>query len=124
GFVELVEPRPQRGQRVTLRVVSLGTLADGQRPVRVRVRTMSALDGLAPGDAIRLKATLAPPARPALPGDFDFARSAWFQRLGAVGYAMRRPVRADDLGEAPAGLRAAAVVERVRQSVTERIRAA
>lgn len=124
GFVELVEPRPQRGQRVTLRVVSLGTLPEQQRPFRVRIRTMAALEGLAPGDAIRLKATLAPPARPALPGDVDFARAAWFQRLGAVGYAMRRPARATDLGEPPAALRAAASVERVRQAITERIRAA
>lgn len=124
GFVELVEPRPQRGQRITLRVVSLGTLSEEQRPYRVRIRTMAALDGLVPGDAIRLKATLAPPARPALPGDFDFARSAWFQRLGAVGYAMRRPVRASDLVEPPALLKAAAAIEGVRQAMTERIRAA
>ena len=124
GFVELVEPRPQRGQRITLRVVSLGTLSEAQRPFRVRIRTMVALDGLSPGDAIRLKATLAPPARPALPGDFDFARAAWFQRLGAVGYAVRRPVRASDFGEPPAMLKAAAAIERGRQSITERIRAA
>jgi competence protein ComEC len=29
---------------------------------------------------------LAPPSGPAEPGDFDFRRMAWFERLGAVGY--------------------------------------
>lgn len=124
GFVELVEPRPRRGQRITLRVVSLGALPADRRPVRVRIRTMAALDGLVPGDPIRLQATLAAPARPALPGDFDFARAAWFQRLGAIGYAVRRPVRADDLGAPPPALRAATSIARVRQSITERIRTA
>ena len=46
-----------------------------------------------PGDAVRLRASLAPPAIPALPGDYDFARAAFFQRLGGVGYALARPER-------------------------------
>jgi len=36
---------------------------------------------------VRLRAVLQPPAEPAAPGAFDFARQAYFQRLGAVGYA-------------------------------------
>ena len=34
---------------------------------------------------------LGPPAGPSEPGGFDFRRLAWFERLGAVGYA-RAPV--------------------------------
>ena len=33
------------------------------------------------------QARLSPPAAPAEPGGFDFRRLAWFERLGAVGYA-------------------------------------
>jgi competence protein ComEC len=74
GFVELVEPRATRGERITLRVTKLGHLDAEKLPRRARIRTTSAMPGLKPGTAIRLKATLAPPALPALPGDYDFAR--------------------------------------------------
>ena len=33
------------------------------------------------------QARLSPPSAPAEPGGFDFRRLAWFERLGAVGYA-------------------------------------
>lgn len=117
GFVELVEPRPGRGQRITLNVRSLGALEARERPKRVRVRTMSTLKDLKPGDAIRLRATLAPPSAPALPGGYDFARSAWFLGLGAVGYAMAKPVIDTEAGPPPASLQFWAAIERVRQSI-------
>jgi competence protein ComEC len=124
GWVELVEPRAGRGQRITLRVASIKGLAPGATPYRVRVRTMSALAGLKPGDAIRLKATLSPPAMPAVPGGYDFARSAWFQRLGGVGYALARPELAEGLPAPPLSLQADAVIARVRLAIGERVRAA
>ena len=37
GFVELIEPRPKRGERLTLRVASLGDL-DQRRAPRARAR--------------------------------------------------------------------------------------
>jgi competence protein ComEC len=124
GFVELVEPRATRGQRITLRVTKLATLDAEKRPRRARIRTTSATAGLKPGDAIRLKATLAPPALPALPGDYDFARTAWFAGLGAVGYATTRPVSDTEAGEPPGMLRISASIEGVRQSIGARILAA
>ena len=47
---------------------------------------------MAPGDWVALRAVLMPPSPPAAPGAFDFARYAWFDRLGAVGYAVNAPV--------------------------------
>lgn len=44
-----------------------------------------------PGATVILTAHLSPPNGPMEPGDFDFRRTAWFERLGAVGYA-RTPV--------------------------------
>ena len=107
GFVELIEPRPSRGQRLTIRVAALEKHEADAWPYRVRVRTMSEAAALEPGDAVRLKATLSPPPGPALPGDYDFARAAWFQALGAVGYSLSAPQIVTNLEEPPLSLRAA-----------------
>ena len=90
---------------------------------RVRVRTHGARTrDLAPGDAVRLKATLSPPPGPSLPGDYDFARAAWFQGLGAVGYATAAPARID---AKPPSRRCrcalSAAVARVRQAIGRRV---
>ena len=37
---------------------------------------------------MRLRAWLMPPAPMAAPGGYDFARAAWFQRIGATGRAL------------------------------------
>lgn len=123
GWVELVEPRVGRGQRITLRVASIRGVTADRLPARVRVRTMAALPGLAPGDPIRLKATLAPPAIPSIPGDYDFARSAYFLRLGGVGYALARPERDPALGAPPGSMGIEASIARVRQAIGQRVRA-
>src|SRR5262245_22298243 len=78
---------------------------------------------LKPGDAVRIKATLSPPSLPALPGDYDFARSAWFQGLGGVGYAIARPAVDMNGPEAPWTLRFATKIELLRQVIGERVAA-
>lgn len=125
GLVEVIEPRPTRGPRITIRVKRLGKLPPDRMPRRVRVRLMAPVPGLEPGHAIRLKATLAPPSMPAMPGGYDFARAAWFAGLGAVGYAFDRPeLRKDvDLGEVPWSLRLSATTQRLRQVIGQRIAA-
>ena len=121
GFVELVEPRPSKGQRLTIRVAALEKHEPHAWPYRVRVRTMSETRALEPGDAVRLKATLSPPPGPTLPGDYDFARAAWFQALGAVGYATSPPEIVAELSEPPLSLRASAAIARVRQAIGRRV---
>lgn len=124
GIIELVEPRPGRGQRLTVAVGSLGSLGDEDRPKRIRFRTLTTRTDLRPGQAIRVVANLAPPARPAYPGDFDFARLAWLQGIGAVGFALRKVER--DAVDPPLGWRLwlAVQIEGLRQAITERIRRA
>ena len=79
--------------RITLDRVVLPGLGPAEVPRRVRV----ALHGNAaetvpaPGDRVILTGHLAPPDGPVAPGGFDFARLAWFDGLGAVGYT-RSPV--------------------------------
>ena len=125
GWIELVEPRPERGQRLTVRVATMDKVARENWPARIRVRTLApAATPLAPGDAVQLSAMLSPPAGPALPGGFDFARSAWFQSLGAVGYT-RQPVVAATIDRSPdLDLVWRARLEGVRQAIGARIVAA
>lgn len=120
GYVELVEPRASRGERITIRVAALGDLPADRRPARVRVRTSAAASGVRAGDAIRVRAHLAPPAAPVMPGGYDFARQAWFMRLGGIGYAVGRLERDASLPP-PLALAIAAAIERVRQVIGRRV---
>ncbi|MFP5329513.1 MAG: ComEC/Rec2 family competence protein [Alphaproteobacteria bacterium] len=83
--VERVEPLIAKGDvRLTLAPL------DPALPPRVRVSlpVEDSRDGLSSGARVRLRARLAPPPPMALPGSYDFARDAWFKRIGAVGRAL------------------------------------
>lgn len=124
GWVELVEPRSDGSERLTLRVAAIDGLAAEVLPRRVRLRVIgAAATPSAPGDAVRLQATLSPPPPPALPGGFDFARSAWFQGLGGVGFARDAPMPVV-LAARPWDLAWRSAIERVRQAIGARIRTA
>ena len=72
---------------------------------------------------MHLRATLMPPAEPALPGDYDFARQAWFERLGALGYTYTAAEPDPSAGPPPWDLRAGAAVERLRAGIAQRVTA-
>jgi competence protein ComEC len=108
--------------RLTLDRVVLEGVAPQETPARVRV----SLHGRAEGDVVPTGATviltghLSPPQGPAEPGGFDFRRSAWFERLGAVGYT-RTPVLI--LDDAAPGLGAMAIA-RLRRTISDGVQAA
>jgi competence protein ComEC len=56
--------------------------------VRVNLTTKQYRPEFQSGAVISLRARLMPPAGPALPGGYDFARRAWFQGIGATGSAL------------------------------------
>jgi competence protein ComEC len=114
GRVAALEPRG-RGVRLLLDGVSLGRLPPADTPLRVRVTLARGGDELAPGQRVRLRARLQPPQPPAVPGGFDYARQAYFERLGALGYAMGAPVVLE-----PAPPEAAGVAE-LRAAIARRI---
>ena len=116
--VLLVEER-LRGQRVLLGQPRIEGLDAGATPAQLRVSTRDSASPLRPGDRIRLRALLMPPSPPVEPHGFDFARQAYFTRLGAVGFALGAP---QVLGHAERGwsLRLAAV----RQTIATEIAAA
>ncbi|MGH6934782.1 MAG: ComEC/Rec2 family competence protein, partial [Methylocella sp.] len=88
GFIEEMDFR-RSGARFVLRIRSAAGLAPEQTPFRVRL-TMRRAPPFEAGTYVRLKARLLPPARASLPGGYDFARDAWFARLGAVGNVLGR----------------------------------
>jgi len=85
--------------------------------VRVSIDEDKFPPGIARGAEIQLRARLAPPPPMALPGTYDFARDAWFNRIGAVGKAMG-PV-AVTRAAAPTGLDG--VREHLRRLVSARL---
>jgi competence protein ComEC len=88
GFIEEMDFR-RNGARFLLRVHSAEGLAPDETPFRVRL-TMRRTPPFEAGTYVSLKARLLPPARASLPGGYDFARDAWFARLGAVGNVLGR----------------------------------
>ncbi len=124
GMLTRIEQRPPRGARLTIAVETLGTLSADQRPRTVRVRTMSTPPPMSAGDRIRIKASLSPPARPALPGGFDYARTAWFEGLGAVGYAFAKPVVETAVPDSAWRGTGSRAIEALRQAIGARIKAA
>ncbi len=124
GWVEVHELRDKGRARILLRVIALDDLPAGERPYRVRV-TLPIKDSIdiKTGDAVRLRATLQPPPEPVEPGAFDFARRAWFARLGGTGYATSKLEPLLDAPPTPWDLAAWSHVDALRAKINARIRA-
>jgi competence protein ComEC len=90
GTILLVEDKI-RGQRLLLGELTIEGLEANATPARIRVSTRSAEPSFEPGDRVRLRALLMAPSPPVEPGGFDYARQAWFESLGAVGYGLAAP---------------------------------
>lgn len=86
-------------------------------PVRLRVSLNRGAPKMGVGDRLLVLANLSPPAGPATPGAFDFQRVAWYQQLGAVGYALA-PATVIERGK-PDGL--VRSIDALRADLTERI---
>ena len=95
GTIVNMETRPH-GLRLSLKDSEIANrpgrsnLWHAPRLVRLTLRYKGE-PALGVGDRVRLRAVLMPPAGPAAPGAYDFARAAWFKGIGAVGYAVSRP---------------------------------
>lgn len=83
---EVIERRVEPA-KARARLVLQTRLPDMPDPVRIRVNLPLDKDvsGLAEGAQVSLRVRLMPPAAPMLPGAYDFARAAWFDRLAATG---------------------------------------
>ncbi len=120
GWVVDVASPGAGGPRLLIAPVRVSGLGPGATPVRVRVTLRGEPPTPSPGSPIRLRVMLGPPPPPASPGAYDFARDAWFDRVGGVGFSLGEPDEAA-LPEAPRRLRQTMAVNAVRWSLAQRI---
>lgn len=119
--VERVEPLPARAL-ARLRLTPTRVISQpGRTPVvlpkhlRLNIAEGDLPRGLMRGATIMLKARLMPPPPPSVPGAYDYARVAWFDRIGATGRGFA-PVQVVAPGEqVGAGLR-----ERLSRHIRDR----
>jgi competence protein ComEC len=122
GWVEDTEVQDKR-TRLTIRLIGVRGLTAEKTPRRVRISMRGKQAPPLPGEAIRARATLMPPPEPALPGGFDFARTYWFQGIGASGYVTGKIERLEKAPRAPLDLRLSSGIARLRHAISARIRA-
>jgi competence protein ComEC len=116
--VDVTSPSKDKG-RLLIAPTFISHLRPEDLPALVRiVVSPDAVPG--PGEAVRLTALLDPPPGPAAPGAFDFARDAWFERIGGVGLALKQPVMID-LPPPPLSIRAAQTLNRLRWRLARRL---
>jgi competence protein ComEC len=87
GFVVDVVSPGAGGPRLLIAPVAISGLSPERTPRRIRV-TIGENETPAPGQRLRLRAMLGPPPPPAAPGSYDFARDAWFDSIGGVGFVI------------------------------------
>lgn len=80
------------GSRVTFKNI-IPSINDVEK-IRLNVRTGD--EDLSPGAKVRLKAFLLPPPMPTHPGAYDYQRDLYFKSIGAVVYAVTKPVLIDE----------------------------
>ena len=94
--VERIEPLPARDLvRLRLAPVEVLSVPESRGParplptlpprIRVNLASVDVPEGLAPGATLRLSARLMPPPEPSVPGAYNYARTAWFDGIGATG---------------------------------------
>lgn len=116
--VDVSSPSTDRG-RMLIAPTYISHLDPERLPARVRI-VVSPDQVVGPGEAVQLTALLNPPPRPAAPGAFDFARDAFFERIGGVGLAMKPPMIVS-LGAPGWRLKAEMALNRLRWGVAHRL---
>jgi competence protein ComEC len=94
AIVEHAEPLPAKGQ---VRIIARPQHRSDLPPrIRLTLSSEQAAD-LTDGATIGVRARLMPPPTASLPGGYDFAQRAWFDRIGAVGTVL------GEVSQAPGG---------------------
>lgn len=111
-----------KGTRLLLDIDAIGRLKPSETPRRVRLSVRMAPEGLFPGHWVAMLAVLMPPPEPSSPGGYDFGRWAYYQRIGAVGYAYGKAKPIASIRPVTFGEGLSARVETLRNRMTVRIR--
>ena len=84
GEVSKVEAR-RDGYRITLKDVYIDGVKKDETPFKIRLNYKETTPLIRVGDTLSGYAHLVPPILPAEDGAYDFSRTAWFMRIGALG---------------------------------------
>ena len=123
GWIAARQEAARNGARLHLLVDAMSGLRGGPTPRLVRVTVRSKAETLSVGDAIALTARLQPPGGAVMPGGYDFARAAYYQGMGAVGFAYGAAKPALEIGPAPLAIRLGEPLARLRDAIRRRIEA-
>ncbi len=93
GRITHVELKPTKKGVLYQRILMTDLQAETQEklPQKIRLTLKGKRDHLWPGQVIRLQAKLNPVSEPSLPHGFDFRRQAYFNGIGATGFALSVP---------------------------------
>lgn len=91
GTITKLEDRGDGGLRLILDDVNLWRFAPEKTPRKIRITVRGESPPLTPGDKIAVRVILSPPPRAVFPNGYDFARMVYFEKIGAVGFAINTP---------------------------------
>jgi competence protein ComEC len=94
GTIDSIEPA-ERGSRAVLKDLEIERLSLEKTPRKIRL-TIRKDEGLRAGQRVKILAGLNPPSPPVSPGAFDFQFMAFYEGLGAVGFAYNQPEILED----------------------------
>ncbi|MGN6145023.1 MAG: ComEC/Rec2 family competence protein [Mesorhizobium sp.] len=123
GRVVAIDAMASGRQRLTLDVVSTRRPALRYQPARVRLSARAVPAGLVAGDTVSGFVRLLPPTGPVRPDSYDFSFESYFAGIGASGFFLSNP-KLEKAVPASLGARLPGMVERARDAIADRIRAA
>jgi len=120
GWVIDIASPGQGGRRLLIAPARVGDWPAEATPARVRVTLKNGYTP-SPGEAISLLVILNGPPEPASPGSYDFARDAYFQSVGGVGFALGTPQSWTPDAPPPWRLRLTMAINATRWALTRQI---
>ncbi len=118
GYVLDIANPGEGGPRMLVAPTEIEGLAPQATPARVRLTLREPPPP--PGSTVRVLTLLNPPPPPASPGGYDFARDAYFETIGGVGFVLKGPAPAA-AAPAPLRLRWAMAVNAMRWNLAHQI---
>ncbi len=95
GRVAAVEPRADGRVRLTIAIETTKRPVLRYPPARARLSARDVPHGLQAGDGVSGTVRLMPPSGPVRPQAYDFSFESYFDGIGAVGFFLRDPQRAE-----------------------------
>lgn len=120
GTIVKISSGDEKQRKILIRNPTISGLDATKTPVILSLAVRTKGDKAAVGDIVRLRAILMPPATPALPGGFDYARQAFFAQIGGTGFAIGPVSRISGphAGTAPPLMRWQLWLEGLRNAIT------